>query len=487
MQIVAKIETSVHLFGALGRKVPPVLEPILWSLAGTAPVFSSSASLISSYASILAIGMLMAALGIRVFLGHGGPRITALGIFAISSSIVVGLGAVQEVISPHNRTHAIFLECAVYFSFVAQVLVCFIAWRIRLPIAGRGPIIDLGSARILLVASVTTLGALSILALSEQSRNQLLEPSAFTTIVLIAVAVLSRPSRASLIRQAAILIFSLALYAQLFQGGSGRLRLVALACTIAVIWSTTHPQKYFKLVLLCMTPLAIAFLASQRLSLQESIRAGASAGRTGLESMTEPILVFAQIIQAQVDLGQPLAGGQTLLTLPISLFPGTNTLGGLGEPLGYQLVRITDPTRYGTGYSVAATTFGEWWFNFSAAAILFVVPFLVLLLHFLDRKQSRFIAQGLSGPASLFWYVVVTMACGSVADLAWMGLHIYGARMLWRLPLLALTTICLFPLLRGARRSKLEFQHHDAIRHGLQTVPESVRAHRKSRLPGKPA
>jgi hypothetical protein len=79
--------------------------------------------------------------------------------------------------------------------------------------------------------------------------------------------------------------------------------------------------------------------------------------------MTSPIVVFAQVIQYAVN-GGALAFGRTFVTLffialPKGMFPWAPVA------LGYELVKITDPSRYGTGYSVASTAYGEWVYNFS--------------------------------------------------------------------------------------------------------------------------
>lgn len=435
---------------------PTPIEPIVWITTATLALFLSIADLIQPDTVFFILGLLTIALGARIFLRHGHDRITALGLFAISSSIVVGAGAIQEVVSPQNRTAPIYLEIAVYVSFMAQSLVCFIAWKARLPAATLGPMLDPRQARAIRWVACCGLAVLIAFILLDNSRSQLMEASAFAAITLVALGTLGDANRSPKIFGVLVIGGSLAAYAQLFQGGTGRLRLVALACTIAVIWATAHPRRYLKCCLLALTPVAIAGLALQRLSLQESIRAGASFGRTGLESMTEPVLVFAQVIQAQVERGWPPAGGSTLLTLPISLIPNSAEFGSLSEPIGYQLVRITDPARYGTGYSVAATTFGEWWYNFSAYSVLFVVLFLVLFLRFLDRSFLRAAGRLRLLHEGTLRFAVVAMACGSIADLAWMGLHIYGARMLWRMPATILIVFCATAIAGRGPRSKTD-------------------------------
>jgi hypothetical protein len=124
------------------------------------------------------------------------------------------------------------------------------------------------------------------------------------------------------------------------------------------------------------------------LSLQESLHAGASHGHNGLESMLSPIQVFAQIIQAMSGRAAMFSPtwGRSFLSIPFVVIPQHLRPGWAPQAVGYDLVHLTAPDRFGSGYSVA-TVYGEWYWNFGWLGLILAVPVLAWLVAPVDTRS----------------------------------------------------------------------------------------------------
>lgn len=412
-----------------------LLEAVLWAVAATLLMFLDGA--IAEFQTSAFLGGIDLLFGVRAFMGHGGGRITTLGLFNFACALFIGFAGIWEGINPSGEAAPIFIATGIYVAFLTQLAVTALAWR-----TGQTAV-QVGFPTHHDAAWATTAGFIGMVAIFVAQEFALpfatsiyADGVAFTSVVLVTVGLLFRTDTRLLSIRCATILLVLAAYAVFFHQGTGRLRIVALACAIAMLATARFPARWIKVFTVTLTPAAIAWLAYDRLEFQESLHAGASAGNTGLESMLSPIWVLGRIIEAQWTEGWPLAWGRTFVTIPFSFLPDSQVPTWAPEALGYDLVHLTDPARAGTGFSMASTAYGEWIWNFSVVGLIAAVPFMAWAFKALDARFERILARLNEGRRPLLWLAAWGMASGGVADLAWSGVHTYLSRMLLRLPYL---------------------------------------------------
>jgi hypothetical protein len=389
------------------------------------------------------LGGLALAFGVGAFVSHGGPVVTTVGLVNFAFALFVGYAGIEAARNPASKAAPEYLSAALLAALATQVLVTLLAWNRASPGHLKPTRLSASDASFFTSVGLVTLAAL--LAVRGAGVTGLfLEGGAFMAVVVLSIGVLFRPRL--VVGLLLVLLIAFAVYVEVFHGGTGRLRLVALACAMAILTTARFPRWELKGAIVVGTPMAVGWLARERLELQESLRIGASAGNSGLESMLSPIVTFARVIEAQVEQDFPLAYGQTFATLPFAVLPHRLTPDWAPGPLGYELVRITSPDRYGSGYSVASTIYGEWWFNFSLLGCALAVPALVWALTFLDRRIRRAFVDLENGRRAGLRLALYAALCGSIADIVWSGTHTWGARSLARLPLL----LSMWPLAKGS-------------------------------------
>lgn len=396
--------------------------------------------------------------GVTTFLRHGGSRATVLGVFNIASSVFVGGAGVYAALNPDNRVTPEFLGLAVFAGFLLQLLVTTMAGRKTTSeeIAYLSPRDSRWAIRWGLCALIALIvvDQLSLMA----GLGGWVEGAAVAATVVLAIGVAFREDARLISFGTAVVGVAFVAYATVFHSGAGRLRIIALACALLLLFTFRFRHHAIKWVTVLAAPIALALLAQQRLSLQESIAIGASAGRNGLESMLVPIIVFGQLLQEQSE-GYTLGWGSSLLTFPMSFFPDDWFAGG-PIAFGYKMVEITAPERIGTGFSTAATVGAEAIYNFALPGLFFAAPFLALLFVLMDRGLVRAVARlgerRTAIVAAAFW----VMFSGAVADLAWNGQHIFLARTVNRLPLLM--WLALLAVIDGALSRKQQYQRLDS-------------------------
>jgi hypothetical protein len=208
-------------------------------------------------------------------------------------------------------------------------------------------------------------------------------------------------------------------------GGSGRLYLASLGLCLAVPAAARYARRAVKVALLALVPVALAGLADAR-------RAAVGSTETGLESVVRPMWSLARVFDAyQAGEFRPVHGW-TFLSLPSMAVPGW-----LWEhkpvAFGYQIAIVTNPENYGTGYSDAATVYGEWVYNFGLLGLLLMIPVVGYAVRRLDKGLAE-VRQ------PLYLAGATLLACG-VPDFVWNGLHSYGARTLLRLPVIVVLAV----------------------------------------------
>lgn len=388
----------------------------------------------------VALGALVLAFGVQVFLRHGSAHVTTLGLANAATAMFIGLGGISEGLSPSPSVGAGYVTAAITSAFAVQVGVTLLAWSgFSVGDTGGAVLPVRRSRRIWWIAIAALVGVLA--AHQAGIRSGYVDGAAFAAVVLLAVASLFRPHVRLFSFRVMVPLAGLAAYVGLVHGGSGRLRLVALACAIGMLVTSRFPYRWIKFVVVLAAPVAIRWMAQDRLALQESLQSGASEGRTGLESMFLPIRVFARIIEATAVGERTPDLGRTFLSVPFQVLPESSRPEWVPDALGYALVALVAPSRVGTGYSVAATTYGEWYYGFGLVGLLLMVPVLAWLLRTIDRRYRRSVqslaTDRLAGVKLAFW----AMLAGGIADVIWSGLHTWAARTAARVPLLLVTVL----------------------------------------------
>ena len=399
------------------------------------------------YSSALSVGA-----GVRVFVGHGRGTITATGLFGLSTAMFIGYSGFLIMDQSYIQAGWKNLALASTAGLTAQVITSMLSWG-REDRFQRNPLwTD--------TAVSTWLSNLGLIALTLAVAGHLVIPplrswteaAAFTAICLLSAGLVLRKSvRLVSWRTLAIICLSL-LYAEFFHSGGGRLRIVALACAVALIFSLRFPLRRVKILIVAMIPFVLGWLARERLELQESLASGASEGRTGLESMIAPLKVFSLLIQALQERQFEPSYGYNLLSVPALIIPEA-VWPAQPPALGYELVQFSAPERYADGvYSTVATSTGEGFFNFGWFGLLFVVILATIFLRTLDFYLSRYSHTGNITLFVALGLILIAMLAGAVADYTWSGVHTYVARMIKRLPLFLV--ILLLAWMRDMRQSR---------------------------------
>lgn len=431
------------------RKVSRRLAP---SNAGAVAIeffFWASAGLVLFFMGILrldddrdgltaASSALSLALGLRIFLSHGRHAITVNGLFSLSLAMFVGFSGLYIPAFSYPAADSIYVFQAILGGYLMQVIVGFLAWgsQRRYPRATIRRVYAPVSLmnKFVIVGFIVFIGAIGINSLAGETTIS--ESMAFTAICASTVGLLWRQNARLFGLSSALILTMLGLYAFILHSGQGRLRIVALFCAIGTLYSVRFLRPWIKPLIVVGLPVAIAWLAAIRLSLQESLATGASVGRTGLESMVAPLAVFSQLIEAaDHGLVTPVYGTSFLsilsVLIPSSVWPDAP------KPLGYELVAITDPLKYDSGFSTVATSAGEAYYNFGWAGIPIVSVVVALLIRWGDRTLAR-LTMSPSVSSAGFWILVTLVLTSSVADYAWSGVHTYVARSALRLPVVAI-------------------------------------------------
>lgn len=414
-----------------------ILEGCFWLLVGIGLVaaWASSVGQRELFQTATAAGVAVVAFGVRAFIGHGQGRITALGLFNLSTALFVGFGAIYAGTAEFSMVPAYYLVAATLGAFFPQMAITLFGWGKAGQVTPQFP--QPVTNKWLSWVGFIVLSGAAVLRLASRSEDlaPYIEATAFAAITLITLGLIWRPN-ARLISWATMLVGTLVImYAEVFHIGTGRLRIVALVCTVGVIVTARFQRRALKWATIAAIGPALWYLAQDRKELQESLSAGASEGRNGLESMLEPIQVFAKLIGAHLEGGFQLSYGYNLLSFPSLALPESR-FPDAPQALGYELVLIHAPERYGSGYSVVSTSSGEAYFNFGIMGLILMVPALVLLLGLLDRAMVKRMSSPSLGTSALLWIAFWAMLAGGIADLTWSGQHTLLTRTAMRMPLL---------------------------------------------------
>ena len=419
-----------------------VLELLVWiSLAAIAWGWTLSSPMKGIASAVVFTCVLSVLVGVRAFIGHGEGTVTVTGLYGLSTSMFVGYSGLILVNQGNLQFLLKELSLASVLGLTAQIATIALAWGkpnrfnhepFRTSKLGADWLTRVGLCALILSILVDI--ALPQLGFWAES-------AAFTAISVIAAGLIFRDNVRLISWQIVAILALVLVYSEFFHSGSGRLRIVALACAVAVILTARFPLRRLKVAIVAAIPLAIGWLASMRLELQESLSTGSSDGRTGLESMTAPLEVFSLLVKSIMEQRFVPENGYNLLSVIATLIP-ESMWPDKPMALGYELVQFVSPERYGDGlFSTAATSTGEGVFNFGWLGIPIVIIFAASVLRLLDSAMIKRLRDSTPKVLGVLGIVLIAILAGAVADYTWSGVHTYVARMIARLPVFVLIVV----------------------------------------------
>src|SRR5690625_1266980 len=412
-----------------------LLEALVWILAVVVAwwwILSATEQALQSaiyYASVVSV-----LAGVRAFLGHGKNIITATGLYGLSTGMFIGYSGIILAGQPTIDPPWYYLALASGAGLTAQIGTTLLAWRYTPTRVFPTHWFQARSANWAVGAGLLMLGLAVALQLIVPDWQWWAEASAFSAICVLTGGLMLRDKARLLSISTVCIAATVILYAEFFHAGTGRLLIVALACAIAVIFAFRFQRLTLKIAIVLVIPLALWWMAMDRLALEQGISGASTAGRTGLESMVAPLNVFALMLEALHEHGFTPSYGYNLLSVP-ALFIPESIWPNQPRALGYEVVRFDAPELYGDGiFSTVVSSTGEAIYNFGWWGLALIIVVAAIVLRLLDGfLLSRLSAQRLS-VMGLLGLVFAAMLAGAIADYTWSGVHTYAARMIARLP-----------------------------------------------------
>lgn len=381
---------------------------------------------------VLAVASLVG--GTVIFMGHGGPRLTAAGTYCLTAGLMAGCGAWYWAgqAPPTTSQESILLAgLTVYLSTAAMYL---LFWRRHVVapadvLPGRTEPISIRDAR-----SLRALGALLFMIGAGAQQADLavggMAVSAADVGVLLFAAslllgggirVLQSPFRTLTV--GAVLI---AYYVIVF-AGEGRLRLATLVIATAIIAQYRLQTRIKGLALLALLPTLVLFASIG----QERVAAttpNLEASASGLGSLVNPLATVGQLLNERITGGQGSTFlAQFVLVVPRELWPE--------KPIQFGRVLALElrPQSIATNLSLPSLPQGEWYYNFSWLGILLMIPVLGLAIRWIDTRLAANSLKYLTDHNRIFVFLVLAILAGSIGDLAWGGTATWANRNIQRL------------------------------------------------------
>lgn len=401
----------------------------VWSCLGVLAVLSGDAGDVSEGDAVLALGGLSMLLGAWGFLRHGGPRITATGVYHLAFALFVGFAAFYLLLSP-GPVVQVDLKTPMAYAYFVHVVITAATWRTGTshprPVpstAGRG----VASWGVLTGAALLTLSVV----LSRGGyllNNAALGVVPYAGVMLVAVAVICSRQRPRL-RHLLIAAAAFGAYTQLVFINSGRLILGSLGIGIAIAVSARVSLPLLKPSTVLAVAVGLTALARSRSEYIATRYAGLPGvpRETGFESVVSPLYDFARLLEFRGDGTLPLAHGETFFAALVAFVP-RELWSAKPVGLGSELVAYLAPAQVGTGHSVAVLDYGEWYYNFG---LLGFVPMMVLStigLRFLDRGLALAVDRPIAGKKELIGLTIWVVLASSVVHQAWTGAFTYATR-----------------------------------------------------------
>ncbi|MDG4798703.1 O-antigen polymerase [Micromonospora sp. WMMD1082] len=383
--------------------------------------------------AVLALSLLSIAFGAWVFWHHGGPRITAVGVYALASAVFVGFGCLYHVRQAAVTDPGLpFLSVAATCYF-GQVLTWMIFWR-RWPAPRLVPDAARADGRtagwavrygcVLLALAVT-------ISLVVPQRLPLVDSAGFVGVLLVTVGLLRGPAGRWRALSGALAGLAFVVYFLYLFNGFGRIVIGSLALALLVVMADGEHRRVMKSLVFLGAGPVLLFLAGLRATGPSS-----AVDQDGFGSAVSPIYSFAELVRLDAAGLLAPAWGQTFLNSAVALIPRALWP---DKPVGFgaDLVPLLRPDLAGTEHSSAALWQGEWLYNFGLWGLALMIPVAGLVVRAVDRLYARAASRPLTTPARLSAYVASVLAAVGMFDLVWVGSFTYVARTGGRLLVLA--------------------------------------------------
>ncbi|WP_344136161.1 hypothetical protein [Luedemannella flava] len=421
-----------------------------WFAAGAAVLAADALSGIeaTTYAAA-AIAVLSIALGVTIFLRHGGEQITVAGIYSLAFAVFGGFAGIYLVLNPSAQVTPGYLLAAGSIAYAGQVLMWAIFWTgSGGAVARRAVFADRPSVSTVIVGVALIAGAVFVFG-GIPGLGIVSAACGFVGVVLVAVGTqCAGPGRRMLWCVPSIAAFAV-YYTHLF-GGWGRIVVVSLAIAVVMVLCHRPVGRFVKPAMLVSVGPGLVALSQ----IHGSGFGSELSRERGIGSVVSPLESFAVLLAQHFDGLLPVAFGRTFLAAAVALVPRAFWP---DKPVGFgaELVPYISPDLTGTAQSDAALFQGEWLFNFGLPGLLLMVPVTGVLVRWLDDLLARATARPLGTLQANLLYAAVLIAGTGVIDLVWVGTFSYAARAGARLAVLA-AVLAVARLLRARSGETLE-------------------------------
>lgn len=447
----------------LESKEPPELRsvesPVLslvalcWGLLAGVLILMRRSGLLAGDAGVATIAAYTLTLGGYIFWTHGRDVISAAGIFSLGNAIFVGFSGLWWSSQAGSLPPGYFFTVAL--AAVANWLMWITLWRpgsvqFRLP---RSVNTDTSNRVLLLGSAVGSVILAYALSRGGPSSTSVAVPVqlALGQFCVVIVALTARPHGALAPIGRIIMISALLLlFATTMFTGYGRLNLVFLGVTAAIVASSGPLGRFVKASLLALVAPALVMLGRLREAyfLQTFGTTGDAPGG-GMASVVTPlrdcVRVTMEVLGGRLDVD----GLNQIVALGTFWIPRTLWA---DKPLGTgaELTRHFSPELVGSGHTYVALNQGEW--IFMLGTIGFVPMFLSTgyLVRWLDGLIARRHVVFSRSVADVLLYAAVVCAIATLPDLAWGGMYTYLSRVGIRISLICVVA-AIFWLLHRRR------------------------------------
>lgn len=384
----------------------------------------------------LLVGLVGLAHAVLVYWRDGGQRISAPGVYMIASGLFVFFPALYLYFDDPMIHGQVDYVAAVNIAFWSQLVLYYLFWEPR-PHRDNEVILigDRGVTTWGIWAGVLLVAGGVVLVNTPLSSYGFDDGAAFAGITLLAVSSFRRSRRVTLFAYL-LLGLSFVVYMEFVFAGFGRLQIGALGIAIAAAAAHRWKGRTVKLALLLAFPPVLSYLAASRVAFTGSLNPNQSASVTGLESAVAPFVRFAEVLHLESAGLITNTYFHTFFAAAVALVPRevwpTKPIG-----FGAELGDFFRPDLLGRGHSEAALFHGEWVFAFGFLGLAVFVPFMGLLVLWIDRAAHGAGPTGLVTRSNLVMIAAFLILTASITDLIWGGAFTYTSRVGPRL-------ICLF-------------------------------------------
>lgn len=418
----------------------------LWVAGGIVALLldSDSARVGAEYAQPMTAALALG-FGVWVYWRHGGHQITAAGLYSLASATFVGFAGLYWWAQARSVPDEVWV--ATLTGFWTHVGL-YLFWR-------NPPEYRAVSA---VSSEATHWGAWMGLAVSGLGLAVGLRFGGNAVqfflggLALLMVALMLHRAQGERITGRLVLAgIVVAAFWQVTFTGYGRLNIVALGLVGLVLASARTSGRRVKAMALAgvVPALWVFVLVREQLGVQLS-----GTEYDGLGSVVNPLQVFGRLVEAQGSGTVALAHGETFIATLLFWVPSSMWE---GKPPGFgaELTSELEPQLLSVGHSMAAHSYGEWFYNWGWLGVVAMVPVVGLLLRWADRLLSK--VSRVDSRRSLLWLVVALLVVANVPNLMWAGSFTYLGR-LGQEVLILLVLVLPFATAEGARSGRLRLE-----------------------------